>query len=150
MKSILGHIGAWAPKPEQVGSYRYLEKPENAREFLHSFKAALQVRLDGFYTTFKKLKSEGLPLDAVAPQAAIYLTVNIDLTGKKLPEGKRINSVSDTTQYLLSEAGIALVPFTAFGAGETSTWYRLSVGTAKLDDIEIVENKLLEAINRLS
>jgi aspartate aminotransferase len=33
------------------------------------------------------------------------------------------------------EAKLAVVPFSAFGAGSNSNWYRLSVGTSKKEEI---------------
>ena len=66
----------------------------------------------------------------------MYLTVRLDLTGMKTVDGKVLASTEDVTKYLLSEAKIALVPFYAFGAERDSSWYRLSVGTASMQDID--------------
>ncbi len=150
MKSILGHVGAWAPKPEQKGTAEFLADGVAVNAFLEHFKAEVHARLQAFYEGIKAMREEGLPVDVIAPQAAIYLTVKIDLKGKKTPNGTRINSVSETTEYLLTEAGLALVPFTAFGAKADNPWYRLSVGTAKEKDIPLVINKLRESIVSLS
>lgn len=150
MKSILGHVGAWSPKPEQVATASFLKNEAAVDKYLHHFKSELNERLQGFYKGFISLRTSGYPVDVIAPQAAIYLTVRIDIVGKKTEAGQNINSVKDTTAYLLDEAGIALVPFTAFGAEEGSPWYRLSVGTSKKDEINLVINKLKIALNRLS
>ena len=149
MKSILGHVGAWAPKPEQVAVAKFLSEPNNARSFLGEFKQELHNRLMGFYDLFKQLKSEGLPVDVITPEAAIYLTVKIELMGMKKLDGVQIESVREGTQYLLDEAGIALVPFSAFGGSSDSQWYRLSVGTARMKDIKASGNRLREALKRL-
>ena len=64
-----------------------------------------------------QLKSEGLPVDAIAPEAAIYLTIQIDLVGKKNRRRKKIvGDQSEVTAYILNEAKLAVVPFYAFGA----------------------------------
>ncbi len=149
MKSILSHVGAWAPKPEQVAVSNFLSEPNDAKSFLGEFKQELHKRLKGFYELFKSLKAEGFPVDVIAPKAAIYLTVKIDLVGMKRLDGVQIESVREGTQYLLDEAGIALVPFSAFGASENSNWYRLSVGTARMKDIEEAGHRLREALKRL-
>ena len=52
--------------------------------------------------------------------------------------------------YILNEAGIALVPFYAFGTPRSSTWYRLSVGTCQRDSIDTVIAKLRTALESLS
>lgn len=149
MKSILGHVGAWAPRPEQVAVAKFLSEPNDAKSFLGEFKQELHNRLDGFYKLFKALKAEGFPVDVIAPKAAIYLTVKIDLVGMKRLDGVKIESVREGTQFLLDEAGIALVPFSAFGSSSNSKWYRLSVGTARMKDIKESGHRLREAFKRL-
>jgi aspartate aminotransferase len=57
---------------------------------------------------------------------------------------------AEVTSYLLNEAGLAVVPFSAFGAPKTSPWYRLSVGTCRLEDIPEMFRKLREAMEKLS
>ena len=68
----------------------------------------------------------------------------------KLPNGEILNSTKDITQFILNEAGVGLVPFNAFGAGNESTWYRLSVGTCKIEDIEKVYQNLKQSLVKLT
>ena len=70
-------------------------------------------------------------MDAIAPEAAIYLTIKFDLAGKKTAAGKQLKDQSEVTDYILSEAKIGSSSFYAFGADRSSPWYRLSVGTCK-------------------
>jgi aspartate aminotransferase len=84
------------------------------------------------------------------PEAAIYLTINIDLKGKKTREGKVLAEQSDVTSYLLNAAGLAVVPFSAFGASKTSPWYRLSVGTCRLEDVSEMLGRLRMAMEGLT
>jgi aspartate aminotransferase len=42
-----------------------------------------------------------------------------------------------------------LVPFYAFGNGIDSPWYRLSVGTCKVEEIPVFLGKLEAAIRKL-
>lgn len=150
MKSILGHVGAWAPKAEQVATANFLNDEQGQSDFMVDFKSNIEARLLGFYKGFTELKNEGLPVDAISPQAAIYLTIKIDLIGKTTPEGYKLNTVAEMTAYLLDEAKLAIVPFYAFGAQADNTWYRLSVGTSKIEDIPMVISKLRAAITRLN
>ncbi|RMG82421.1 MAG: pyridoxal phosphate-dependent aminotransferase, partial [Bacteroidetes bacterium] len=76
--------------------------------------------------------------------------VQINPTGKKTPEGIALNSVEDISSYLLNEAKIALVPFTAFGANKNSTWFRLSAGTCRTEEIPEFFNALKKALDLLS
>jgi len=66
----------------------------------------------------------------------MYLTVKIDLVGKKTGEGNQLQTQEEVTSYILNEAKLALVPFYAFGAEKNSVWYRLSVGCCKKEDID--------------
>ncbi len=136
MKSILGHIGAWAPKAEQVAAGKFLKDNAGVSNYLTGFKKQIEGSLHAFYNGFQELKAEGFSVDAITPQAAIYLTVKIDLLGKTTPDGSLITTTPQITSYLLNSGGIALVPFSAFGASQESVWYRLSVGTASNDDID--------------
>jgi aspartate aminotransferase len=150
MKAILTHIGAWAPMAEQKAVARFLPQQENINRYLTHFKKEIEERLRGIYDGLQQLKKEGHKVDAIAPQAAIYLTVQFDLTGKKTPDGKLLEKQSDVTAYLLNEARLAVVPFYAFGASRSSSWYRLSVGTCRKEEISTVITQLREAFSKLS
>jgi aspartate aminotransferase len=149
MKAILTHVGAWAPMAEQKAVAQYLNNRTAITNYLTHFKAEIEERLRKIYNGFTLLKNEGLPVDAIAPEAAIYLTIKIDLAGKKTAAGSLLASQSDVTAYILNEAKLAVVPFYAFGADKSSAWYRLSVGTCKKEEIEEMINKLREALLKL-
>jgi aspartate aminotransferase len=89
-------------------------------------------------------------VDAVSPEAAIYLTIQLDLKGKKDADGKVLATQADVTSYLLQQASLAVVPFYAFGASKDSSWYRLSVGTCKKEEIDEMLEKLGSALKKLS
>ena len=150
MKAILTHIGAWAPMAEQKAVAYYLGNRDGIKKYLTNFKSEIEERLRRIYNGFSLLKKEGYSVDAIAPEAAIYLTIKIDLAGKKTAEGRLLENQSDVTAYVLNAAGLAVVPFYAFGADRSSSWYRLSVGTCKKDEIEEMIGKLREALLKLS
>ncbi|MBI2966959.1 MAG: aminotransferase class I/II-fold pyridoxal phosphate-dependent enzyme [Bacteroidetes bacterium] len=150
MKSILSHVGAWAPRAEQCAVSRFLCMDNEIDNFLYSFKKQVQLRLDGIYDGLMKLKAEGFAVDAIAPQASIYLTVRLNLHGYRTGDGRVLVNTADVTRYILEEAKIALVPFYAFGSGPDSTWYRLSVGTARPGDVEDFYRNLRNALSKLS
>ncbi|TXB64048.1 aminotransferase class I/II-fold pyridoxal phosphate-dependent enzyme [Vicingus serpentipes] len=150
MKSILSHVGAWSPKAEQVATANYLNNDNAIDTYLASFKRDISKRLDAFYEGMIKLKSEGFDVDAIAPEAAIYLTVNFNLVGKKTEDGSVLETTADVTRYLLEEAKLAIVPFNAFGADKDSTWYRLSVGTSVYEEITTLFEQLKAALSKLN
>ncbi|MBC8034431.1 MAG: aminotransferase class I/II-fold pyridoxal phosphate-dependent enzyme [Chitinophagaceae bacterium] len=150
IKAILTHLGAWAPMAEQKAVARFLGQKEAIDKYLVHFKAEVEERLRAIHDGIIALKNEGLQVNSVAPQAAIYLTIQIDLAGKTDPSGKKLENQADVTAYLLNEARLALVPFYAFGAPANSSWYRLSVGTCKKEEIPGMLEQLKNALHRLT
>jgi len=150
MKAILSHVGAWAPMAEQKAVAKYLLQKENIQRYLQHFKAEIELRLRNIHDGLKALQQKGYNVDAIAPQAAIYLTIKLDLTGKTTAAGKLLETQSEVTSYILAEAKLAVVPFSAFGAGSNNPWYRLSVGTCKKEEIAEMLEKLEAALEKLS
>lgn len=149
IKSILTHVGAWAPKAEQLAVATYLNNLTEYDGFIDHIKSEISARLNGFYEGFQALKAEGHGVDAIAPEAAIYLTVQFNLIGKTW-NGNVLNSTPDVTRFILDEAKVAIVPFYAFGASTDSTWYRLSVGTCSVADVADAIKSLRAALQKLS
>jgi aspartate aminotransferase len=150
MKAILTHVGAWAPKAEQLATANYLTDLKSYDTFIDLQKEKINARLTGFYNGFQALKAAGFKVDAITPQAAIYLTVQFNLHGQKTANGTVLATTKDITKYLLDEAKLAIVPFSAFGASADSSWYRLSVGTCKLEDVDGAIANLKSALSKLS
>ncbi len=149
VKAILSHVGAWAPMAEQQAVAKYLLQTNNINQYLIHYKEELYYRLSHIADGFNALKQQGFAVDVIPPQGAIYLTIKIDLIGKKTTDGTVLETQADVTQYLLDEAKLAIVPFYAFGASKSSPWYRLSVGTCRKEEIPEFLGKLKEAMEKL-
>lgn len=149
MKALVGHMGAWAPKAEQVAMADYFGKKDQLDAFLTSFKSKIQDSLNALYEGFLALKAEGFEVDAVQPMGAIYLTIKIDYIGKKTEEGNVLGSSADVNFYLIKEAQAALVPFSAFGNDEQMPWFRASVGACTLQDIKNMLPRIKSALSKL-
>ena len=108
------------------------------------------MRQDLVSAGFQELKTAGYKVNAITPQAAIYLTVQFNLHGQKTADGKTLTTTTDITKYLLDEAKLAIVPFSAFGASADASWYRLSVGTCKVEDVAGAIANLKSALAKLS
>ncbi len=134
MADILGHVGAWAPKAEQMAVASLLETPEVIRNFGIGMKAKVKERLDALYDGFSAMKRVGLPVETIVPQGAIYLSVRFDLIGRNVM-GQEIRTNEDIRKLLLEHAGLAIVPFQAFGLKVDTGWFRLSVGAVSMADI---------------
>lgn len=133
MKVVLTHVGAWAPMAEQVAVASFLENTNAVEQFLFTFKTALKKRLQLLYNGIQQMKAEGLPVDAIAPDASIYLSF-------------KINIDSDMMPVLLKESGVAVLSFSLFGARQAANWYRISVGTSRLEEIPLVIEKIKHVI----
>lgn len=131
MKDVLGHVGAWAPKAEQVAVARFLEDVPATEAFLEGMLKRVDARLEALFQGLARMRDAGLPVRVIEPQGAIYLSVRFDLIGKG---GVRTND--DIRKLLLEKADFAMVPFQAFGLAEDSGWFRLSVGAVSLEEIQ--------------
>jgi aspartate aminotransferase len=127
MADILGHVGAWAPKAEQVAMAALLDDEATIASYHAVMRAAVKARLDRLADGFAAMRRDGLPVEVIAPQGAIYLSVRVAIPGK---------SNEQIRKHLLDAAGFALVPFQAFGLREDSGWFRISVGAVSLAEID--------------
>ncbi len=144
MTSILGHVGAWAPRAEQVATVGLLEDPAAIADYHRGYKAGVLNRLRRLYRGFEAMREDGLPVEAVPPMGAIYLTVRVHPFGKTTPDGKRLSNNEDVRKYLLDAARVGVVPFQAFGVGQTGEgWFRLSVGA-------VSEQAIVDALPRIA
>ena len=97
MRAINSHVGAWSPMAEQNATANFYCRAMLLMNTWFTFKRELEERLQLIYKGFEQLKSEGFPVDACAPQAAIYLTIQINLVGKKTPNNNLLTTQSDVT-----------------------------------------------------
>jgi aspartate aminotransferase len=150
MASILSHVGAWAPNPEQFAAGEFLADSHLYQAYLSAFKDRLSSVLAVLYEGFVALKAKGYAVDAIPPQAGLYLTVKLDLTGYRTAAGQVINAQPAVWDYVLNQAGMALVPFSSFGDKPDSPWYRLSIGTCTPDIAAEALASLEKALSGLS
>ncbi len=149
MKAVIGHMGAWSPKPEQVAMSKFLQENAAVESYLTTFRQNLQKNLDTLYRGFISLKEKGFAVDAIEPMGAIYLTLKVDYAGKTTPERKMLRTSTDINFYLIKEAQVALVPFSAFGAEDDVNWFRASLGASTVEDIQQMLPRIEAALARL-
>ncbi len=146
MSSVLGHIGAWAPKAEQGAVAAMLGNDAALEAYGRGMVAGLQERLDLLYHGINAMKGERCPVEVIAPQGAIYLSAKFALRGRTTAGGLRLQTDEDVRAYLLNEAGVAIVPFQAFGVATDTGWYRLSVGAVSPAQISSMLPRLKSAL----
>jgi aspartate aminotransferase len=98
-------------------------------------KAKVKERLDALHGGFAAMGREGLPVEVIAPQGAIYLSARFNLFGRTV-RGVTVATNDEIRRILLEGAGLAVVPFQAFGLKGDTGWFRLSVGAVSMGDIE--------------
>jgi aspartate aminotransferase len=150
MSALLGHVGAWAPRAEQIATAAMLDDPEGIRAFHGVYLRGLQMRLDRLHHGFQAMKEGGLPVDSIPPMGAIYLTARIHPFGRRTPSGDELRTNDDVRRYILDAAGVGVVPFQAFGSTEDEGWFRLSAGAVSPADIDAALPRLEEALRRLA
>lgn len=150
MENILTHVGTWAPRAEQVATAQLLGAPEAIAGFRETLVAGVRHRLQLLYSAIHEYKSAGHAVDAIEPMGAIYLSARFDLKGRTTRNGKRLASADDVRKWLLEEAGMAVVPFDAFGSTRDEGWFRLSVGAVSVADIEAMLPRLRAGLESLT
>lgn len=148
MKDFLGHVGAWAPRPEQVATAEFLADPAAIAAYRADMHRGIKARLDALYEGFSALKAAGHPVDCIDPQGAIYLSLRLDLVGRSI-DGKPIRNNEDIRQVMLEHAGLAVVPFQAFGLKQDTGWFRMSVGAVSLADIAAAFPRIRTFLERI-
>ena len=89
MRSILSHVGAWAPKAEQVATAKFLMNDAEVDSYLETFLKDIENSDFMIFTRdFFRLRAEGHRVNVITPQAAIYLTVQFDLHRDENPVGQ--------------------------------------------------------------
>ena len=149
MSDLLTHVGAWAPRPEQVATTTLLGDDAAIDDYHGHMREEVLKRLTALHDGIIALKAQGHPVDAAIPKGAIYLSARFALHGKSVDNGTKILETDDDVRsYLLKQAGFAVVPFSAFGQPDGSGWFRLSVGAVSLREVEELIPRLRSALEK--
>ncbi|MEL7368433.1 MAG: aminotransferase class I/II-fold pyridoxal phosphate-dependent enzyme [Myxococcota bacterium] len=149
MGALLTHTGAWAPRAEQVATAALLNDDTAIDTYLAGMKEEVVVRLRMLEQAVQSVAELGWPAKAIAPQGAIYLSIRLDLKGATRADGRVIESDEDTRQFLLEEAGVALLPFRCFGLEDADAWFRASVGAVTRQECATVRDRMHRALATL-
>lgn len=144
MKALIGHTGAWAAYPEQIATAKFLRRPDLMSAYMSDMRHKVSSRLGLLYQGVMDMKERGLPVDAIAPQGALYLSFYVGLIGDKFQTNE------DIRNFLLLEAGVAVVPFQAFDMPAENGWFRMSVGTCSMDDLSRALERIESAIHSVN
>jgi aspartate aminotransferase len=149
--ALLTHVGAWAPRPVQTATARFLRERDTLAAWQRDVTARVRERLDALHEIMQTLRAEGFPVGAVEPQGAIYMSVRFDLRGRRSADGRGLDGNEAVRSWLLREAAFAVVPFAAFGVApaEEDGWFRASVGAVSRQDVRDALPRLRRALASL-
>ena len=150
MQAFVGHMGAWPARAEQMAVARVLNQPELTADYDATFHSSLRERLTALRDGLLAMRDDGLQVDALDAQGAIYLSARFELIGRTTPSGEVLRTDEDIRSFLLHDAGVAIVPFTAFGYPEKTGWVRFSVGSVTMDNVASALASIRQSVARLS
>ncbi len=148
LNRISGHVGAWAPKPMQIAAAALISDDAAVDGYMAWIRTEAHDRLALLHRRLIAIAGDRLPIRALEPEGAIYLSVEFALRGCTL-DGRTIETPDDVRRLLLDEVGMAVVPFDAFGASHATDWYRLSVGAVSRATLATCLDRLEQTMARV-
>ena len=144
------HVGAWAPRAEQVATARLLADHASVDRYVDNMRREAGARLDAVHDGLTAMQRDGFPVECIRPQGAIYVSGRFALHGMRTPNGDLLETDDDVRRYILRAANLAAVPFGAFGVQrDRGGWFRLSIGVVSVAQIEAVFPPLRHALEML-
>lgn len=148
MKALIGHMGAWAGRAPQLATAATLEDATAMAPWMEQYRQKVAGRQQHIYDRLAAMQAEGLPVEPVQPEGALYVTARFKLHGKTVGEHP-IKTDQDIRRALLHEARTAVVPFVSFGYPDGTGWMRFSVGAVSDNDITAALDRIGELLRGL-
>jgi aspartate aminotransferase len=149
MSDVVVHTGAWAPKAEQIATAKFITNHAAVDQYMAGLCDGVGQRLHAMADGLAAMRDDGLPVDCIRPQGGIYVSGRFALHGLQTPDGTTLTTDEDVRRYLLHAAGLAIIPFNAFGAPRDDGWFRIAIATVTVDEINAILPTLRAAIDSL-
>jgi aspartate aminotransferase len=149
ISNLIGYIGAWAPKPEQLACADYLTQFDAQHAYLEPMREVMNRRLHTIYDRIQAMKAAGLPIDCLQPEGGMFLSIQLPVFQHKDPDGNAFANAEAVRKYILHSGGCAFIPFYAFDAPQSTEWFRASVSSLSDDDLAFGLNQLQNALEAL-
>lgn len=137
--ALIGHMGAWPARPIQKAAAKLYAQPEVLEEYFVDLDQRIADRMSVLQERLGKLSEYGVSY--VQPEGGIYLSTRFDLFQRL---GVKTNE--EIRKWLLESAGVAIVPFQAFGLEEETGWFRISIGAVSVSEIIAAMDRLESAL----
>ncbi len=128
--------------PTSISQMAAISALSSDKEFLKDWIRQFEERRDFVFSSFNQIKG----LNCLKPNGAFYLFVSCnELLNKRRNNGEEIKSDLEFADYLLEQAGVAVVPGLAFGK---SPYFRISYASS-MNQLNSAIQKIKEAVNLL-
>jgi aspartate aminotransferase len=67
MNDVVGHVGAWAPRAEQVATARFLGNHQAVDDFMDTLRSEAALRMEAVYDGLTAMRRDGFPVEAIRP-----------------------------------------------------------------------------------
>ena len=141
--ALIGHMGAWPARPIQKAAAKLYEDQATLESYFDDLDDRILSRMSLLQSRLDPLSQYGV--NYVEPEGGIYLSTQFDLF-----ELLNVKTNEEIRQWLLYEAGVAVVPFQAFGLEEDTGWFRISIGAVSVDDISQAMDRVEQALTNAS
>lgn len=139
--ALIGHMGSWPARPIQQAVAALYAEPNSLDPFFADLDERISARMELLMGRLTEMKAEGFPVHFVEPEGGIYLTTRFDLF-----EMLGVNTNEEIRRWLLETAGVAVVPFQAFGLEAETGWFRISIGAVSVAEIAAAMDRLGTAL----
>jgi aspartate aminotransferase len=147
MTEIFSHIGAWAPKPEQIAVGKFLNDYQEINDFISSKINQYSFISNQICESLDDLKKSRFNIDYQKPEGGIYISIYFEHVSY-------FGSVENFVEFLIKSCGVGMVPFEYFGSKENEGWFRMSIGGIdpnNIDNIKSVFKKIcLNSISEIN
>jgi len=137
--ALIGHMGAWPARPIQKAAAKLYSQPKVLETYFDELDQRIAERMSALQQGLSGLSQYGVSF--VQPEGGIYLSTRFDLFGLL-----GVQSNEEIREWLLESAGVAIVPFQAFGLEDDTGWFRISVGAVSVSDIIAAMERLESAL----
>jgi aspartate aminotransferase len=137
--ALIGHMGAWPARPIQRAAAKLYRNTAQLDKYFLDLDKRIQDRMLILKNRLGAMQNFGV--NYVEPEGGIYLSTQFDLF-----ELLDCKTNEEIRTWLLKEAGVAVVPFQAFGLEADTGWFRISIGAVSVEDIVAAMNRLESAL----
>lgn len=133
MTEIFSHIGAWAPKPEQIAVGKFLNDYQEINDFISSKINQYSFISNQICESLDDLKKSRFNIDYQKPEGGIYISIYFEHVSY-------FGSVENFVEFLIKSCGVGMVPFEYFGSKENEGWFRMSIGGIDPNNIDKIKS----------